>query len=92
MNKEKSDVLKELGWTPDDARRFLEKWEQMQRAAREPGPKQKAAKQQLDDALKSLGLRPRGTEESAAPTRPATNSTACARTSASRRPRNGPSR
>ena len=62
MNKEKSDVLKELGWTPDDARRFLEKWEQMQRAAREPGSKQKAAKQQLDNALKSLGLRPRGTE------------------------------
>ena len=62
MNKDKSEVLERLGWTPDDARRFFEKWEQMQRSAREPGPNQKAAKRQLDDALKSLGLRPRGTE------------------------------
>jgi hypothetical protein len=60
--KEKSPLLERLGWTKDDARRFLERWEAMRRAAAEPGPAGQSARKRLDDALRSLGLRPRGTE------------------------------
>ena len=52
----------ELGWTKDDARRFLEKWEEMKRMAAEQGPQGEAARKNFNDALRSLGLRPRGTE------------------------------
>lgn len=62
MTRDRSDLLERLGWTPEDARRFLEHWEQLQRAATQPGPQQPAAKKKLDDALRSLGVRPRGTE------------------------------
>ena len=45
-----------------DARRFLERWEQMQRAAAQKGSAGEAARRQFDDALRSLGLRAHGTE------------------------------
>lgn len=60
--KEKPELLEQLGWTKDDARRFLARWEEMRRAAKEKGAAGKMAKKRFDDALKSLGLRPRGTE------------------------------
>lgn len=62
LSNDRSDLLDRLGWTPEEARRFLENWERLQRAAEQPGPEQPAAKKKLDDALRSLGLRPRGTE------------------------------
>lgn len=64
LAKEKPDLLDRLGWTPEDARKFIERWEQLYRRAGEASrsPEGKAAKRQLDDALRSLGLRPRGTE------------------------------
>jgi hypothetical protein len=62
LAKEKPELLDRLGWTPEEARRFLERWGQMERAAAEQGPRAEAAKKQLDEALRSLGLRPRGTQ------------------------------
>lgn len=60
--KDKPKLLDRLGWTKDDARRFLDRWEQMQRAAAQQGPEGADAKKQLSGALQSLGLRERGTE------------------------------
>jgi hypothetical protein len=48
-------LLESLGWTADELRRFAARWEELRRAAREEGP---AAQAELDDALRSLGLRP----------------------------------
>jgi hypothetical protein len=59
MGKDKSELLDKLGWTKEDAKKFVDRWEQLRRNAREPGEKGKEAKKELDDALKSLGLRPR---------------------------------
>jgi hypothetical protein len=61
LAKEKPELLDRLGWTPDEARRFVEKWERLQRAAAQPDTRGKSAKRELDDALKSLGLRRPGT-------------------------------
>lgn len=62
LARDRSDLIERLGWTPEEARRFLERWEQLQRAAAQPGPQQPAAKKKFNDALRSLGVRPRGTE------------------------------
>ncbi len=48
------DLLKKLGWTKEDLQDFARRWADLKRAANED-PR---AKQQLDDALRSLGLRP----------------------------------
>jgi len=62
LAKEKSPLLERLGWTPADAERFLREWQAMMKAAQEQGPRGKDAKQELDKALRSLGLRLRGTQ------------------------------
>ena len=62
LAKEKPDLLERLGWNREEARQFLEKWQQMERAAAQQGPQGETATKQLDEALKSLGLRPRGTQ------------------------------
>jgi hypothetical protein len=56
-----TDLLKDLGWTRDDLQKFVNRWGQMRRDARAPGAKGETARRELDDTLKSLGLRPRGT-------------------------------
>ena len=62
MNRKKVDeqMLKELGWTEDDLRAFVERWQRRKEAARNANPAADAARRELDDALRSLGLR-RGT-------------------------------
>ena len=62
LAKEKPALLERLGWSKDDARRFLQRWEQMRQSAAQPGPDGKTAREHFDDALRSLGLRARGTE------------------------------
>jgi hypothetical protein len=59
--KEKSGLLKELGWSRDEAQRFLENWRKMEAAAQESGAKGDAGRRSLDEALRNLGLRPHGT-------------------------------
>ena len=54
QNNPDEELLKKLGWTPEDLQEFARRWTDLKRAASED-PR---AKQQLDDALRSLGLRP----------------------------------
>ncbi len=58
LGKDKPELLERLGWTREQAQRFIDRWQQLRQAADEKGPRGDAAKKQLDDALKSLGLRP----------------------------------
>jgi len=62
MDQQDSALLEKLGWTREEARKFIQKWEQMKRAAAKSGPEGEAARRQLDGALKSLGLRAGGTQ------------------------------
>ena len=50
-------VLDELGWTPQQARDFLARWEAMQRMARNGDARQRG---EFEQAVRSLGLRPGG--------------------------------
>jgi len=61
LNKDQPELLEKLGWTREQAQRFIDRWRQLRQAADEKGPRGDAAKKQLDDALKSLGLRPGST-------------------------------
>jgi hypothetical protein len=49
-------MLDRLGWSEDDLRAFVERWQRRKEAARNANP----ARRELDEALRSLGLR-RGT-------------------------------
>ncbi|MFM9116814.1 MAG: hypothetical protein ACKOU6_11725, partial [Planctomycetota bacterium] len=55
--KEKPDreLLDRLGWTPDELARFVDRWEKMKQASRDEN---RDVKRDLDETLKSLGLRP----------------------------------
>ena len=50
-------LLDKLGWSEDDLRRFVERWQQLKDAAKKTDPAGDAANRELDDALRSLGLR-----------------------------------
>jgi len=52
-------LLDELGWTRKDAQQFVEQWEKLRREAGQGSNPQ--ARQQFNDALRSLGLSPRST-------------------------------
>lgn len=47
------ELLKRLGWTPEDLAEFLRRWQALARAAEEDP----AGRRELDEALRSLGLR-----------------------------------
>lgn len=49
------ELLDRLGWTPDQLRRFVDRWEKTRKLGEQNDP---AARQQYEEALKSLGLRP----------------------------------
>ena len=53
------ELLDKLGWSEDDLARFVDRWRERQAAAQRNDPQGEAARQELDQALKSLGLRPR---------------------------------
>lgn len=52
------DMLKQLGWSEDDLRKFVERWQARKAAAQRNDPAGDSAKRELDEALRSLGLRP----------------------------------
>jgi len=56
------DLLDRLGWSPEDLQKFYRWWDQKKRTAGAPGTAGDGAKRELDEALRSLGLRPPGTE------------------------------
>jgi hypothetical protein len=60
-----TDVLDQLGWTPDQARQFLDRWESMRRQA---GSGDARKRIEFERAVKSLGLRPDGVRSSRAVT------------------------
>jgi hypothetical protein len=51
-----NELLKKLGWTEEDMRKFVARWQQRKDAARNPNTAETAQKE-LDEALRSLGLR-----------------------------------
>jgi hypothetical protein len=59
----RTDVLDQLGWTPEQARQFLDRWETMRRQA---GSGDVRKKIEFERAVKSLGLRPDGVRGSRA--------------------------
>jgi hypothetical protein len=50
-------MLKELGWTEEQLRTFVDRWQRRKEAAKRNDPARDAARRELDDALRSLGLR-----------------------------------
>jgi hypothetical protein len=50
-------LLEELGWSEEDLRRFVARWQSRKEAAQRSDPSGKAAQRELDEALRSLGLR-----------------------------------
>src|SRR5262249_34492469 len=58
LNKKKVDdkLLKDLGWSEADLKKFVDGWQQRKAAADRNDAEGEAAKRDLDDALRSLGL------------------------------------
>ena len=57
----RTDVLDELGWTRDQARAFLDRWEAMRRQSASPDLQKRG---EFERVLRSLGLRPAGVQSS----------------------------
>ncbi len=56
------ELLKRLAWTKEDAQKFVEQWDAMMRASKTTGADGNTARRELDERLRSLGLRPSGTQ------------------------------
>jgi hypothetical protein len=59
--KPKSKLLDDLGWTKEEAAKFLENMKKLQDSARQPGSEGEAAKKTYNEFLKNLDLHPHGT-------------------------------
>jgi hypothetical protein len=59
LSRKKVDenLLKELGWSEADLRKFIERWQARKEAAGRNDAAGESARRELDDALRSLGLR-----------------------------------
>jgi hypothetical protein len=59
LNRKRVDksLLEKLGWSEDDLRRFVDRWQQRKDAAQRIDRPGETARRELDDALRSLGLR-----------------------------------
>jgi hypothetical protein len=59
LNRKRVDktLLDKLGWNEDDLRRFVERWQRLKDTAQQTDPAGESAQRDLDDALRSLGLR-----------------------------------
>ena len=55
--KDQQELLKNLGWTREEAEQFIQRQEERLRNLEKPDPKDEA-RREAEDALKSLGLRP----------------------------------
>ena len=60
QGKSDTELLKKLGWTQEQLDAFVRRWESMREAAKAPGQDGESAKRELDEALRSLGLAPKG--------------------------------
>ena len=59
----RTEVLEDLGWTRDEARSFLDRWESMRKLSESRDPRRRG---EFERALRSLGLRPGGVRSSRA--------------------------
>jgi hypothetical protein len=59
------NLLEQLGWTEDDLQRFVARWQVRKAAAQRNDPAGEAARRDLDEALRSLGLRRSSLKQSA---------------------------
>jgi len=59
LNRKKVDeqLLDQLGWSEEELRKFVERWQLRKEAARGIDQSSETAKRELDEALRSLGLR-----------------------------------
>jgi hypothetical protein len=51
------NLLEQLGWTEDDLRKFVARWQERKATAERNDPIGESARRELADALRSLGLR-----------------------------------
>jgi hypothetical protein len=51
-------LLDQLGWSEEDLREFVQRWQERMKAAESDTPSAEPAHRELDEALRSLGLRP----------------------------------
>ena len=61
LDKGRTELLDELGWTRDQARAFLQRWEAMRALEKSNDPVKRS---EFDRAVRSLGLRPDGARSS----------------------------
>ena len=60
-DKPDQELLDRLGWSKADLEKFVRRWEAMRAGAQAPGERGETARRELDETLRSLGLRPRST-------------------------------
>jgi hypothetical protein len=51
------NLLEQLGWTEEELRRFVSRWQERKATAQRNDPTGESARRELNDALRSLGLR-----------------------------------
>jgi len=51
------ELLDRLGWSKEDLQKLLARWEKLEREAKQPGPQSDKAKENLQEAISSLGLK-----------------------------------
>ena len=56
------ELLDRLQWSQQDMERWVHRWEEMFRRSEQQGKEGQAARAELDTTLRSLGLRPHGTD------------------------------
>jgi hypothetical protein len=59
-NSTDQSLLDKLGWTAEDLQTFLERWRALKRSARNDDSQRDGRNRDLERALRSLGLTPRG--------------------------------
>ena len=59
------NLLEQLGWTEEELRRFVSRWQDRKATAQRNDPTGESARRELDDALRSLGLRGGALKQSA---------------------------
>ena len=62
MAKQKPELLDRLGWTKEEAQKFLENMKKLKDSAQQPGSEGEAAKKAYNEFLKNLDLQPHGTQ------------------------------
>ena len=58
------NLLDKLKWSRNDVEEFVKRWDSLKKSAKAPGTQGDAVPEQLDETLRSLGLRPRGSSVS----------------------------